>query len=88
MIRRLFVGSILVCIWLVAMDWGYHHAVTLRVARIHAQRQAVIDARDMQRMRDVSQIRACQTRVMMDDLHMGTDIMIAHSALKQAGMEK
>ena len=88
MIRVVFTAALLCALWVAGVDWGYHHAVNLRVARIHAQRQSVIDARDMQRMRDVSQIRACQTRVMMDDLHMGTDIMIAHSALKQAGMEK
>ncbi len=79
-------AALLGLLWVAAVSWGYEHAVTLEAQRMRLLHAAVTRARDMQRMRDVSQIRACQTRVMMDDLHMGTDIMIAHAALKQAGM--
>lgn len=87
MIRVLTAVALLV-LWAFLAWWGYGHAIALHIEREDRMRHAVTYARDMQRMQDSMRLRGCQTRVMMDELHMGTDIMIAHSALKQAGMEK
>ena len=86
--RRFLVGFICMTLWCVGVDWGEHHAVALHVKHIDALQSAATNARDMQRVHDSEALRGCQTRVMQDDLYMGTDIMIAHSALKQAGMER
>ncbi len=88
MIARVATALLLSALWVVGVDWGYYHAVALHVKHIDALHTAVTRARDMQRVQDSEALRGCQTRVLMDDLHMGTDIMIAHSALKQAGMER
>lgn len=88
MIARIALCAILCAAWLAAVDWGYHHAVALHVERQRAQVQAVTRARDMQRMDDTMALRRCQTRVLMDYEYEQTAIMVAHSALKQAGMER
>jgi hypothetical protein len=42
----------------------------------------------MQRMDDSMALRKCQTRVLLDYEYEQTAIMVAHSALKLAGMER
>lgn len=85
---RVLTAVALLALWAFLAWWGYGHAIALHVERERQMRHAVTYARDMQRMQDTTRLRGCQTRVMMDELHMGTDIMIAKSALKQAGMER
>ena len=88
MIARIAICAILCVAWLAAVDWGYHHAVALHVERQRAQAQALTRARDMQRMDDTMALRRCQTRVLLDYEYEQTAVMTAHSALKQAGMER
>ena len=75
-------------LWIFGVHWGYTHAIQLRTQRREAQAQAVIHARDMQHMRDLQQLRECQMRVLESYDYQQTDLMIAQSALKHAGMER
>ena len=71
-----------------AVEWSYQHEAMLHMQESHAIRQAVTRARDMQKLADHRQLLRCQERVMMDGLHEQTARMVAHSALKHAGMEQ
>ena len=64
--------------------WGSQHAAELRMERVHR----VVRARDMQKLTDHRQLLRCQERVMMDEEYEQTAVMVAHSALKHAGMEQ
>ena len=75
-------------LWIVGTEWGYSHAIELRTQRRESQTQAITRARDMQHLRDLQQLRECQMRVLESYDYQQTDLMIARSALKQAGMER
>ena len=75
-------------VWIIGTDWGYTHAIELRMQRREAQAQAVIHARDMEHLRDLQQLRDCQMRVLESYDYQQTDLMIARSALKHARMER
>lgn len=85
---RVSTGILLAGVWIVGIEWGYSHAIHLRTQRREAQVQAVIHARDMEHMRDLQQLRDCQMRVLTSYDYQQTDLMVAKSALKHAGMEK
>jgi hypothetical protein len=85
---RAFATLTLAALWCAGSVWGYHHAVELRIERRDAQAQAVVRAKDMQQLDDFRALRRCQSRVEMEYLHEQTAIMVAHSALKLAGMER
>lgn len=71
-----------------AVEWRYQHEAMLHMQELHAIRQAVTRARDMQKLADHRQLLRCQERVMMDEEYEQTARMVAHSALKHAGMEQ
>ena len=88
MMGRLALTLLLIGACLGATHWGYNHAVALRTAHHTALVQAVTRARDLQRMADFRQLRRCQDRVLSDERYEATARMVAHSALKRAGMAR
>ena len=85
---RIASAAFLAALWCASVRWGYYHAIELRIERKEAQAQAVIHARDMEHMRDLTQLRECQMRVLTSYDYQQTDLLIARSALKHAGMER
>ena len=88
MLARIGLTLLVFGLWGVAVHAGYDYAAALRMRQQAAQVQAVARARDMQRMADVRQLRACQTRVLLDYEYQQTATMVARSALKHAGMAR
>lgn len=87
-ILRLLATAALAALCCAGTVWGYHHAIALRIERGERLAHAVTRARDMQHLADFRALRRCQTRVMMDNEYMETANMVAHSALRQAGMAR
>lgn len=85
---RISTAILLGGVWIAGTEWGYTHAIELRTQRTEAQAQAITRARDMQHLRDLQQLRECQMRVLESYDYQQTDLMIAQSALKHAGMER
>ena len=88
MLARIGLTLLVICLWVVTVRGGYDYAAAMRMRHQAAQVQAVARARDMQRMADVRQLRACQTRVLLDYEYQQTATMVARSALKHAGMAR
>lgn len=85
---RVSTAVLLAGLWIVGTEWGYSHAIQLRIDRRESQAQAVIRARDMQHLHDLQQLRDCQMRVLESYDYQQTDLMIAKSALKHSGLER
>ena len=88
MLRRICAVILCSVLWCGGTWWGYRHAIALREHAQHARIHAITQARDMQRMADLRQLRDCQMRVLESYDYQQTDLMIAQSALKHAGMER
>ena len=88
MLARIGLTLLVICLWVVTVRGGYDYAAAMRMRHQAAQVQAVARARDLQRMADVRQLRRCQDRVLSDERYEATARMVAHSALKHAGMAR
>ena len=88
MLMRVCTAILCAALWCAGTWWGYRHVLALREAAQHARVHAITQARDLQHMADLRRLRECQLRVLESYDYQQTDLMIAKSALKQAGMER